>query len=60
MKNDDFLTELGLNAVVTRLKRVSDAMLHDGPTGSEDPKALAAPSPELRASARKRRPRMPA
>lgn len=26
----DFLSELGLNAVVTRLKRVSDAMLHDG------------------------------
>jgi ribosomal protein S18 acetylase RimI-like enzyme len=27
---DDFLSELGLNAVVTRLKRLSDAMLHDG------------------------------
>jgi GNAT superfamily N-acetyltransferase len=27
---DDFLSELGLNAIVTRLKRVSDAMLHDG------------------------------
>lgn len=27
---NDFLSELGLNAVVTRLKRVSDAMLHDG------------------------------
>lgn len=26
----DFLSELGLNAIVTRLKRVSDAMLHDG------------------------------
>ncbi len=26
----DFLSELGLNAVVTRLKRASDAMLHDG------------------------------
>ena len=26
----DFLSELGLNAVVTRMKRVSDAMLHDG------------------------------
>lgn len=30
MRKDDFLSELGLNAVVTRLKRVSDAMLHDG------------------------------
>jgi len=30
MQNSDFLTELGLNAVVTRLKRVSDEMLHDG------------------------------
>ncbi|MFL6466363.1 MAG: GNAT family N-acetyltransferase [Pyrinomonadaceae bacterium] len=28
--NGDFLSELGQNAVVTRLKRVSDAMLHDG------------------------------
>ena len=28
--NSDFLTELGLLAVVTRLKRVSDAMIHDG------------------------------
>src|SRR4026209_698735 len=27
---NDFLSELGLNAIVTRLKRVSDAMLHDG------------------------------
>ena len=27
---NDFLSELGLNAVVTRMKRVSDAMLHDG------------------------------
>ena len=27
---DDFLLELGQNAVVTRLKRISDAMLHDG------------------------------
>ena len=27
---DDFLSELGLVAVVTRMKRVSDAMLHDG------------------------------
>jgi len=27
---NDFLSELGLNAVVTRLKRASDAMLHDG------------------------------
>lgn len=26
----DFLSELGLNAVVTRMKRVSDAMLYDG------------------------------
>ena len=26
----DFLSELGLNAIVTRMKRVSDAMLHDG------------------------------
>ena len=26
----DFLSELGLNAIVTRLKRVSDTMLHDG------------------------------
>ena len=26
----DFLSDLGLNAIVTRLKRVSDAMLHDG------------------------------
>ncbi len=30
MRKDDFLSELGLNAVVTRLKRASDAMLHDG------------------------------
>jgi ribosomal protein S18 acetylase RimI-like enzyme len=30
MENDDFLRELGNLAVVTRLKRVSDAMLHDG------------------------------
>lgn len=30
MRNGDFLSELGLNAVVTRLKRASDAMLHDG------------------------------
>ena len=30
MRDDDFLSELGLNAVVTRLKRASDAMLHDG------------------------------
>src|SRR5437763_1377444 len=29
MRNDDFLTELGFNAVVTRLKSVSDNMLHD-------------------------------
>ncbi len=28
--NSDFLTDLGLLAVVTRLKRVSDAMIHDG------------------------------
>jgi GNAT superfamily N-acetyltransferase len=27
---DDFLSELGLNAIVTRLKRISDVMLHDG------------------------------
>jgi|SoiMethySBSTD1v2_1073268.scaffolds.fasta_scaffold16505_4 DNA-binding MarR family transcriptional regulator/N-acetylglutamate synthase-like GNAT family acetyltransferase len=27
---NDFLSELGLNAIVTRMKRVSDAMLHDG------------------------------
>jgi ribosomal protein S18 acetylase RimI-like enzyme len=27
---NDFLIELGLNAVVTRMKRASDAMLHDG------------------------------
>ncbi len=27
---EDFLKELGPNAVVTRMKRVSDAMLHDG------------------------------
>ncbi len=30
MRKDDFLSELGLNAVVTRMKRASDAMLHDG------------------------------
>jgi DNA-binding MarR family transcriptional regulator/N-acetylglutamate synthase-like GNAT family acetyltransferase len=30
MRENDFLSELGLNAVVTRLKRASDAMLHDG------------------------------
>src|SRR5688572_28809551 len=30
MVEQDFLRELGLNAVVTRMKRVSDAMLHDG------------------------------
>lgn len=30
MENQDFLRELGNLAVVTRLKRVSDAMLHDG------------------------------
>lgn len=30
MENTDFLRELGILAVVTRLKRVSDAMLHDG------------------------------
>lgn len=30
MTEKDFLRELGLNAVVTRMKRVSDAMLHDG------------------------------
>jgi len=30
MRENDFLSELGLNAVVTRMKRVSDAMLHDG------------------------------
>lgn len=30
MRNNDFLSELGLNAVVTRMKRASDAMLHDG------------------------------
>jgi len=30
MENTDFLKELGVLAVVTRLKRVSDAMLHDG------------------------------
>jgi ribosomal protein S18 acetylase RimI-like enzyme len=30
MEKDDFLRELGTLAVVTRLKRVSDAMLHDG------------------------------
>lgn len=30
MRSGDFLGELGLNALVTRLKRVSDAMLHDG------------------------------
>jgi DNA-binding MarR family transcriptional regulator len=30
MRNNDFLSELGLNALVTRLKRASDAMLHDG------------------------------
>lgn len=30
METDDFLRELGNLAVVTRLKRVSDAMLHDG------------------------------
>lgn len=30
MRDNDFLSELGLNAVVTRLKRASDAMLHDG------------------------------
>ena len=30
MNDGDFLKELGLNAVVTRLKRVSDLMLHDG------------------------------
>jgi ribosomal protein S18 acetylase RimI-like enzyme/DNA-binding MarR family transcriptional regulator len=28
--DQDFLRELGQNAVVTRLKRISDAMLHDG------------------------------
>ena len=30
MKEQDFLRELGLLSFVTRLKRVSDAMLHDG------------------------------
>lgn len=30
MENEDFLRDLGNLAVVTRLKRVSDAMLHDG------------------------------
>lgn len=30
MRENDFLSELGLNSVVTRLKRASDAMLHDG------------------------------
>ena len=30
MEQTDFLRELGSIAVVTRLKRVSDAMLHDG------------------------------
>lgn len=30
MEKEDFLRELGNLAVVTRLKRVSDAMLHDG------------------------------
>lgn len=30
MVEQDFLRELGLNAVVTRMKRASDAMLHDG------------------------------
>ncbi len=30
MKEKDFLAELGLLSFVTRLKRVSDAMLHDG------------------------------
>lgn len=30
MEKQDFLRELGTLAVVTRLKRVSDAMLHDG------------------------------
>ena len=30
MKNDDFLRELGSIAATTRLKRISDALLHDG------------------------------
>ncbi len=30
MENNDYLRELGMLAVVTRLKRVSDAMIHDG------------------------------
>lgn len=30
MPENDFLTGLGLNAVVTRMKRISDSMIHDG------------------------------